>query len=78
MALGCPVIAAPCGALPEVCGKAAIYADPQDSEAWATAIAALAAGISNREHLVSRGRKQAAEFTWRASAITLAKVLSSI
>jgi glycosyltransferase involved in cell wall biosynthesis len=37
----CPVIAAPCGAVPEVCGAAALMADPDDPAAWLEHIAAL-------------------------------------
>lgn len=77
MALGCPVIAAPCGALPEVCGTAAAFADPHDVSAWATAILEMASNSANRENLIRLGRKQAEKFTWRRAAISLAGVLSS-
>ncbi|KUR70385.1 hypothetical protein AQZ52_16260 [Novosphingobium fuchskuhlense] len=59
MLCGCPVIAAPCGAVPEVCGDAARYADPDDPAAWRAALAGLP-----RADLVTAGRAQAGRYTW--------------
>lgn len=59
MLCGCPVIAAPCGAVPEVCGEAARYADPDDPAAWRAALAGLP-----RAELVAAGRMRAARYTW--------------
>lgn len=59
MLCGCPVIAAPCGAVPEVCGDAARYADPDEPAAWQAALADLP-----RAQLVAAGRMRAANFTW--------------
>lgn len=78
MLLGCPVIAAPCGALPEVCGDAALYARPDDAGAWTQAIAQLAGDAGLRARMKLSGREWAGRFTWRASAIKLAQVLSQI
>jgi glycosyltransferase involved in cell wall biosynthesis len=75
MLLGCPALVAPCGALPEVCGSAAAYVPPHDPAAWAGAIAALAADPARRADLAEQGRQQAARFTWRAAAVTLAEIL---
>ncbi len=78
MLLGCPVVAAPCGALPEVCGEAALYAPPADVGAWAGVIAQLASDDGLRSRMVEAGREWARRFTWRASAIRLAQFLSRI
>ena len=78
MLLGCPVIAAPCGALPEVCGEAALYAHPDDARAWAQTIARLAGDVSLRTSMIKHGKEWASRFTWRESAIKLARVLSYI
>ncbi len=78
MALGCPAIVAPCGALPEVCGEAALYAQPDDPGEWATRISDLAGSSALRNQRADCGLRQAARFTWRNSAITLAAVLSQI
>jgi glycosyltransferase involved in cell wall biosynthesis len=75
MLLGCPALVAPCGALPEVCGDAAVYVAPHDPAAWAGAVAALAGDEAARRDLAERGRQRAEKFTWRAAALTLAGVL---
>lgn len=76
MAVGCPVIAAPCGALPEVCGDQAIYAPPHDSTAWAKAVLDLAGESSaDRQARITRVRAWGARFTWDRSAQALVKVV---
>ncbi len=68
MGLGCPVIIAPRGALPEVCGAAAVSADPDEPGAWEAAILAMLDSAEHRRHWSALGRRQAARFTWRKSA----------
>ena len=61
MASGCPVAASDAGAIPEVCGAAAVLFDPYDVEAIAVGIAgALDGGGACFEP----GLAQAASFTW--------------
>lgn len=77
MRVGCPAIVAPCGALPEICGDAAIYADPTSEQAWIDAILNLS-GDMQKWHAFSKvGRIQAAKFTWRNAAEQLLAVLAS-
>jgi glycosyltransferase involved in cell wall biosynthesis len=71
MALGCPVVAAPFGALPEVCGEAALYADPFDADAWSQKIRTVLDDEATREALISAGRRQADIFTWKQAARNL-------
>lgn len=71
MALGCPVVAAPRGALPEVCGDAALYADPDNPADWAEAFKAIAANASLRGAMCDKGRRRAAALTWDAAAARL-------
>jgi glycosyltransferase involved in cell wall biosynthesis len=65
MACGCPVAAARMGAIPEVCGDAAVLFDPEDPES-------IAAGIldanERADTLRERGFARAAEFTWEETA----------
>lgn len=69
MSMGCPTVVAPCGALPEVCGEAALYAPPFDAEAWAQAILTLAAEPADRRNArIASARAQAGRFTWSRSA----------
>jgi glycosyltransferase involved in cell wall biosynthesis len=75
MTLGCPTIIAPCGALPEVCGAAALRADPHDAGQWVEKIISLADDPELSARLRESGRKRAALFTWDGAARKLAHVL---
>lgn len=66
MASGTPVVASDRAALPEVCGGAAILADPDDPDAFADAL--LRAIGPERERLVAAGLERAASFDWNESA----------
>jgi glycosyltransferase involved in cell wall biosynthesis len=68
MVAGIPVVASTRGSVPEVVGDAALLAEPDDPEAWATAIERMLAEPSMREDLIARGRARAAEFTWENTA----------
>jgi glycosyltransferase involved in cell wall biosynthesis len=65
MACGCPVAASNAGAIPEVCGDAAVLFDPTDVEAMA---AAMLEADARRDELSTLGLKRAAEFTWDETA----------
>ena len=78
MACGCPAVVAPCGALPEVCGDAAVYASPDDSAGWVSAITALADDRTLWSDRSAAGLLQAQLFTWRRSASTLLTALNAI
>jgi glycosyltransferase involved in cell wall biosynthesis len=65
MASGCPVAAANAGAIPEVCGDAAVLFDPNDADAIATGVLEAEA---RAPELRERGLARAAAFTWAASA----------
>ena len=77
MLLGAPAIVAPEGALPEVCGEAAIYADAFDPSAWSGAIARLRADEAYWSELSQSGKARAAQFTWRKSAEKLLSVINA-
>jgi glycosyltransferase involved in cell wall biosynthesis len=66
MASGCPVAASRAGALPEVCGDAAVLFDADDP-------AGIAAGVqealARRDELRERGLTRARSFTWAACAV---------
>jgi glycosyltransferase involved in cell wall biosynthesis len=65
MACGCPVAASNAGAIPEVCGEAAVLFDPTDVEAMA---AAMLDADTRRDELSKLGRAHAAQFTWDETA----------
>jgi glycosyltransferase involved in cell wall biosynthesis len=67
---GCPVIAAPAGALPEVCRDAACYADVDDPASWREAILALREP-GYRKGKIAAGRARAALFSWERAGKSL-------
>lgn len=75
MLLGTPAVVAPCGALPELCGDAVLYAEPEDPAAWASAIFRLAGDPILREGYAAAGRLQASQYTWARSARQFADLL---
>lgn len=77
MTLGCPVVVAPAGALPETCGTAALYAAADSPVAWRDAILRLWRDPVFAAAQRAEGRAHAAKFTWRRSAEMLIEVLNS-
>jgi glycosyltransferase involved in cell wall biosynthesis len=65
MACGCPVAASNAGAIPEVCGDAAVLFDPTDVDAMA---AAMLEADTRRDELSTLGLARAALFTWDETA----------
>jgi glycosyltransferase involved in cell wall biosynthesis len=72
MACGVPVVAADAGALPETCGDAALYADPNDPED----IARQVLRAIGDDALAAQGRRRAADFTWERTTRELHALLS--
>jgi len=68
MSHGIPVACSRGGALPEVCGDAAVYFDALEVESIAGALERTLSDDSLRQELVRKGRAQAALFSWRQSA----------
>jgi glycosyltransferase involved in cell wall biosynthesis len=73
---GCAVLAARAGALTEVCGDAAVYADPLDVDALAAGMQALR-DTALRERLRQRGRERAAGLRWATQARRLLQLLGA-
>lgn len=67
-ALGCPVIASKAGSLPEVCGQAALYADPQSPREWLEQIKRLQSEPGLAAALRQAGPRQAMKYSWSTSA----------
>lgn len=78
MACSCPVIASRRAALPEVCGDAARYIEPDDPASIAAAIAELLAEPAARGDLAAKGRARAATFTWEGTARLVLATLESV
>lgn len=75
MHLGAPLLLADIPVLREVAGDAALYAPPDEPEAWADAAGRLVAHRELAAELAARGRRRAALFTWERAAAETAAVL---
>ncbi|MET3825360.1 glycosyltransferase involved in cell wall biosynthesis [Sphingomonas sp. PvP055] len=78
MLSGCPAVVSLRGALPEVCGDAALYADPDRPKVWIAAIRALADDPAKRAKYAAMGRARAAGFTWARAGESLMDVLREV
>jgi glycosyltransferase involved in cell wall biosynthesis len=78
MACGCPVIAAHTSSLPEVCGDACLYCDPDSPEDVARQIHALMADDARREGLGLRGADRSRMFGWERCARETLAVLDEV
>jgi glycosyltransferase involved in cell wall biosynthesis len=77
MALGCPVIASNAASIPEVCGPAALYFEPDDAEGLAAQIRRVLTVPGERERLHALGRTQLLVHSWEASARAFLSMLAA-
>ena len=68
MSRGIPVASSNAGALPEVCGDAAMMFDPLDVGAMADAMTRVASDDELRRSLTNAGKARAASFSWEKAA----------
>lgn len=68
MAAGTAVLASNAGSLPEVVGDGGVLLVPDDADAWAGAIEAVATDDEHRDAVVAAGARHQARFTWEATA----------
>lgn len=68
MASGCPVICSHASSLPEVCGDAAVYIDPKNTQDIAQKITELWSDPAAQKNLREKGLVRAAEFSWAKTA----------
>jgi glycosyltransferase involved in cell wall biosynthesis len=68
MACGTPVIASDSSSLPEIGGDAALYAPPDDADAWAAALRRVTDDPALRDRLRVAGLDRATHFNWDESA----------
>jgi glycosyltransferase involved in cell wall biosynthesis len=80
MAAGCPVIVSNAASLPEVCGDAALYCEPNNPSDIAEKIQRLMSDKSLRNELREKGFEHVKQFTWDKCAketwAVIEKVLS--
>lgn len=68
MASGVPVVVSDTTSLPEVCGDAAEYFDPNDWDSMAVALDKVLDDPKLRQEMVTRGLARSATFTWKKTA----------
>jgi glycosyltransferase involved in cell wall biosynthesis len=78
MARGCPVVSSDAASLPEICGEAALYADPRHPQAWRDQLVRLAGDADLRARLIERGRSQILKYSWRESALRYLSAFEAI
>jgi glycosyltransferase involved in cell wall biosynthesis len=78
MTVGCPAVLAPCGALPEVGGDAAMYAAADDPAQWVEAIGKLANDSGLWERYSLAGRERSGLFSWDRAGQKLVEVISRV
>lgn len=77
MLCGCPVIAAPAGAIPEIARDAVTYAGMDDAADWAVQIRAIG-DPDIRAAKIAAGRARAAGFTWAMAGAKLVRALEPL
>lgn len=68
MALGCPVIVSDRASLPEICGDAALYASPDNADAWYERFMELRQSPMLRLDMIARGWIRTSRYRWDTSA----------
>lgn len=77
MACGCPVIASRATCLPEVLGEAALYAAPDEPEAFSVHMQTIVEDEELVQELKQKGITQASLYTWKATAEATMAILTS-
>jgi glycosyltransferase involved in cell wall biosynthesis len=78
MALGVPSLVSRAASLPEVCGDAAVYADPESVADIARGLLTLLTDETERARLAVRGPARARELDWETCADKTSAVLASL
>jgi glycosyltransferase involved in cell wall biosynthesis len=78
MACGCPVVASNVASLPEICGDAAYYVDPNSIESIAEGMDKILIDSNLRQALVQKGLERVRLFSWEKSTREHVKVFEEI
>jgi glycosyltransferase involved in cell wall biosynthesis len=68
MACNCPVVASTATSIPEICGNAAFYVDPDSVEDISNGLYAVATDVDLRKKLVKLGGEQYKLYNWSVSS----------
>lgn len=78
MCHGVPVVCSRAGALPEVCGDAAYYFDPEDLDSITSALIKVLTDPDLRSVLTIAGKSRSSRFTWQRAAEQTAAVYEEV
>jgi glycosyltransferase involved in cell wall biosynthesis len=77
MAIGCPVVVSDRACLPEVCKDAALFAPPDDPEAWFDRFMQLGVSEALQLRMTAKGEARASAYSWRATAMRYLEAMSA-
>ena len=77
MAIGCPVVVSDRACLPEVCEDAALFAPPDDPEAWFDRFMRLGASEALRLRMTAKGKARASAYSWRTTAMRYLQAMAA-
>ncbi|HYX69145.1 MAG TPA: glycosyltransferase family 1 protein [Terriglobales bacterium] len=75
MACGCPVVASNRASVPEICGDACLFVDPNDTAGVTAATERVLTDPALRADLVGKGRLRVQEFNWGGTAKAMLQLL---
>lgn len=78
MNCGCPVIVSSRASLPEVCGEAALYCNPDDPATLAAQLRRLLGSAALRDELRAAGQVRARQLSWDRAATTFLDLQTSL
>jgi glycosyltransferase involved in cell wall biosynthesis len=78
MTRGCPVVASDVACLPEIYGSGALYAPPDDLEAWIGQVRRLLKEPLLRDEMRAEGRARSERYSWRTIAETYLDIMAQI
>lgn len=77
MVIGCPVVVSDRASLPEICGSAALFAPPDDPDAWFDSFVQLRESQTLRLHMIGKGIARASAYSWRATAMRYLEAMAA-
>jgi glycosyltransferase involved in cell wall biosynthesis len=78
MACGCPVITSRAASMPEICGDAVLYCDPDRPETVATNVRRMMTETGLRDRLIASGSERIRLFSWEQSAAKLLEAINRV
>jgi glycosyltransferase involved in cell wall biosynthesis len=78
MACGTPVVASNRASIPEICGDAVVYADPDDIQAFADALYRVCTDSQLRDRLIKNGLDYVKQFTWQKAGREFLQVVDKL